>query len=282
MSRFAVGLDMSVHSSGCAIHDRENNKWLMCAFAQNAKEEGFYFESSRTSITLFPQIPKAATSLVDDIMRYIHIRQYFVEFLCKHIPLHLRANPHTCVNVEAYAYPKPEEAGYSSKLHESCGIVKCTLFEQGFLWLVPIVCTSWKADVIGHGKANKLDVLKFMNINGPCFGDLLQMFGYDEATLRIDHKDGSKVVPCPCQDLCDAAALAKKVYTPKKNTSTKKKMGAAIINEQKTEDPIIIIKQKHLPAHKVCLKRRKLFVPKQSPFIQKTQDSATSFWAKSK
>ena len=276
MSRFAVGLDMSVRSSGCAIHDRLTDMWYLCAFAQNKQEEQFYYATSRASVTLFPKLPQESSTVMHDLERYLHIKKHFVKFLCDHITPDLRTRPFTCVNIEAYAFPKPEEAGHSYKLHESCGIVKYELFLAGFDWFEPIVCSSWKADVIGHGRATKLDVVQFMKTHGPCL-DILTLFGYDETTLRVDAAKGDKKVPCPCQDLCDAPAIAMKVYTDKK-TAKKRSIAALEPTPATKMEAIAVLVGRNLPKHKVNLKRRKQFVPKQTPFLAKTEQSRASFW----
>ena len=267
MSRYAIGLDMSLRSPGVAVHDLSRNFWYLAAFAQNKKQEGFVYETSKAKLTLFPQISKEATTIADDLKRYIHLQKYLVKFLCEIIAPEFRDAPFTQLNIEAYAFV--DQTAHSEKLHEVCGILKYELYKQGFHCMQNIVNTSWKATIIGHGKASKLDTCKFMINNGPCL-DFLKIFGYDEETLNVDDK-GEKIVPSPVSDPCDACAIAMMIYTVKKFTSSKRK-NEKDENETKEkeennciqEDPILILKNsKCLPMHKVHFKKRK---QKKEPF----------------
>lgn len=256
MSRFAIGLDLSVRSPGFCIHDLSKNFWHLGAFAQNKKEQNFVYKTSHAQITLFPQIPKESTTIVDDLVRYIHLEINIVRFLCAKIPKEHRTSLFTCLNVEAYAFV--DQTAHSEKLHEVCGVIKTALYKEGFDSFNPIVNTSWKSTVIGKGRASKLDTCKFMLSNGPCL-DLLTIFGYDEETLNVDAKN-EKMVPCPAQDLADACAVAMMAYT-KKQTAKKNNQNIIVDEEKETKEACIhsaVFKNsKCLPMHRINLKKRK-------------------------
>jgi Holliday junction resolvasome RuvABC endonuclease subunit len=244
MPRFAVGLDISFRSPACTIHDIVENRWYLYAFAQRKREIDFVWQNDTGNVflTLFPCIPKR------DMSAYLHIESYLLEALSEVIPSKLRAAEHTKVAIEAYAYVERSKSGYDYKLHEIGGIIKRALELQGFTDVDTIVASSWKANVIGHGSASKLDIVQFIKQHGPCI-DLLRLLGFCVDDLPKDDK-GHILVPKPCQDLADASAIAMSVYIAtavktrpikhkQKQTKTKKRTLSPLV-EKPNESRILM------------------------------------------
>ena len=186
-----VGLDLSLTSPGVAIYDTGSASWTLYGFVQRVREQGLTRYSGTTTIRLVPRIPSAASSNEE---RYEHIRHYIVDVMLA--PFH--ADPCVVVGIECYAFGA-KNAGSSYKLQELGGIVKHSLWKTYPAWRQEIITPGqWKKHTIGSGRATKADALKHVRNHGPnvC---LLPELGL-ELTSTGD-------VPCPAQDLADAACI---------------------------------------------------------------------------
>ena len=270
--RFAVGLDLSHNSPGCAIFDAVLQKWYICGFAQLAREDvKFHYATEKAEVWLFDVLPTTH----NDVLKYIHVEEHLMKFLCAHIPFELRAK-YTDVRVEAYAFCCREESGYNFKLHESGGIIKRALHHAGFLHVTPIVTSQWKRTVINKGNCSKIDVIHFVAKYGPMI-DMLLILGYEESTLSKDEK-GRLIVPSPCQDMADAVAIALEVFTKRVSIAKRKQDLLETVNQsqsQRVKGACLAIRKKTQSSKK----KLKLPPPPPQPaFLPPTPQSLTSFW----
>jgi len=270
--RFVAGFDLSLTSSACAIYDLQLKKWYICAFTQKAREDvKFYYATANAEVWLLDALPETH----NDVLRYIHVEEHLMKFVCEHIPAQYRKDQ-TDVRIEQYAFVGPEHAGHSYKLHEIGGIIKRALWKHGFPHVTPVVVGAWKRTVVGKGNCTKLDVVQFIATHGPKI-NFLTILGYDESTLAKDEKNQA-VVPCPAQDFADASAIAMAAFTTRKS---KQKQLAEII-ATKAIMSAICVKGKPLAMRKVNIKKRKPKLTVQPAFLPPTQDSSNSFWASPK
>ena len=187
-----VGLDLSLTSPGIAIHDTERDAWCLYGFAQRVREDGLERQCGSTTIRLLPRIPVASVSNEE---RYEHIRRYIVdEILSAYC-----SNSSVVVGIEFYAFGA-KNAGSSYKLQELGGIVKHSLWKTYPGWRQHIIPPGqWKKRTVGNGRATKTDALHHIQVHGPSVS-LLSVLGLSLTS--------SGTVPCPAQDLADAACIA--------------------------------------------------------------------------
>jgi hypothetical protein len=227
--KYAIGIDMSFRSPGLAIHDLTQNKWYVYAFAQFKREENTFYCKDNTTVRLFDQIPhsksekkKAALikpkkkqhedgKLLKNVQRYNHIVAHFTEAIHQHVPAEWR-EVHSRVNFEEYVFQQDaRKRGNNFKLAEIAGSIKLALYQLGFRNIEPIVASSWKRQVVGHGHCAKLHTVQFMRTAGPCV-DFLGLCNYSDESLKWDNLHKEYEVPSPAQDMADACAVAMSVY----------------------------------------------------------------------
>jgi len=197
--RFLVGFDLSFRSSACAVFDILQKKWFIMACACRQREVDIEYHHNNVHIKLFPLRPEG------DVPSYLHVEGHFFDWLLKIIPKPLRRHA-TKVAIEAYVYADPSHSGYSYKLHELGGIIKRQLALTEFTDVQIVPNTTWKAQVIGHGFASKLDIVHFIATHGPCV-NMLTLLGFDETLLPLDEKN-RRIIPTPSQDLADSVAIS--------------------------------------------------------------------------
>jgi hypothetical protein len=192
-----VGLDLSLTSPGVAIYETVSAAWTLYGFEQRVREHGLTRHCGATTILLLPRIPSAASS---NEARYEHIRHYIVDVMLARF----HADPSVVVGIECYAFGA-KNAGSSYKLQELGGIVKHSLWKTYPTWRQEIITPGqWKKQTIGSGRATKADALKHIQTHGPVVC-LLPELGL-ELTSNGD-------VPCPAQDLADAACIVLSLLT---------------------------------------------------------------------
>lgn len=220
-TRFAIGLDLSFKSPGCAIHDLHENKWYIYSFAKLVREKNIAgFTHSNVYVELLPRRPQGKGI---DMEKYLHVEKHLMKALCQRVPEELRSAPYTCVFIEAYVFASREQSGHSYKLQESGGIIKRALHVAKFTNVGIITDSAWKCTVVGHGRASKIDTVHFISKNGPCT-DMLKFVGYEESKLNPTKPGGPVEVPSPCQDLADASAIAMSIYTVRAKKPPKKRV----------------------------------------------------------
>ena len=185
-----VGVDLSLTSPGVAIHDTTTDTWLLYGFAQRKREQGIRKHQGKTTLCLLPRIPNSDTTNEE---RYEHIRSHVMETIL----LPYRAEPQVVVGIENYAFAA--QSGHSYKLQELGGILKHSLWKTYPGWhQEAIPPAQWKKQVIGNGRATKKDALLHVGQYGPCISLLCEL-GLSMSTTGE--------VPCPAQDLADAACI---------------------------------------------------------------------------
>lgn len=194
-----VGIDLSVRSPGVAVLDTCRDSWALYGFAQCQQHRDLVHETGHARIELLPMIPGPEAS---DQARYAHITDHIVGIVSRHHSDH----SDLVVALEHYAFSASSASSY--KLQELGGIVKQAIwgrFRHSRQLTVPP--SRWKKRVLGQGRATKHDALVFLKTNGP--GVCLLTCTHSQ--LR---KNGD--VPCPAQDLADAACIAMSVVTDAK------------------------------------------------------------------
>ncbi len=275
---FAVGLDLSHKSPGCAIYDILRNKWHICGFAQFVREEGFHQESADVEVRLLDMLPVTST----DVHKYMHVEKHLMKFLCDRIPQSARRNS-TDVRIEQYVFSTAAKSGNNYKLHELGGVIKRALFVANFTHVTPVVPGQWKRTVVNKGNCGKIDVVHYVAKHGPCI-DVLKMLGYDEMSLPLDEKR-QIIVPTPSQDLADAVALALEAITQRLSIA-KRKIEIDLEEKHNIELPPTKTTGTFMPIRKPSEKRRRTkFGTAANPvlpppcFLEPTPQSKQSFWA---
>ena len=217
-----VGLDLSLVSPGIAIYKTMGASWSLYGFTQRVREHGFRYTKTPTLVHLFPMIPGSEKT---NEARYEHIRHHIVDLVLD------RLEPETgesvVVGIECYAFGA-KNSGSSYKLQELGGVLKHAIWKRFPGWKQTIIPPSqWKKQTLSNGRATKEDALRFVESHGPCIS-LLSVLG-----LTIS-KNGE--IPCPAQDLADAACivLALNQPIPLVPSTTKKKPG----KRKRTQNPV--------------------------------------------
>ena len=206
-----VGLDLSLVSPGVAVYKTMSASWSLYGFAQRVREQGFRYKLAPTVIHLFPMIPGAEKP---NEVRYEHIRHHIVDLVLD------RLEPETgesvVVGIECYAFGA-KNSGSSYKLQELGGVLKHDIWIRFPGWTQLVIPPSqWKKQTLNNGRATKADALRFVECHGPCI-TLLSVLG-----LTITKNDE---IPCPTQDLADAACIVLALDQPiPLTTSTTPKM----------------------------------------------------------
>jgi hypothetical protein len=128
--------------------------------------------------------------------RYEHIRHYIVDHILHNLVP--ENGERVVIGIECYAFGA-KNSGSSYKLQELGGVLKHAIWRKFPSWQQVIIPpTQWKKQTLKNGRATKADALAFVRSHGPrvC---LLTVLG-----LTIT-KSGE--IPCPAQDLADAACL---------------------------------------------------------------------------
>lgn len=240
---YAIGLDLSFKSSGLVIYSFRTNHWYCYSFAKHVREINAFLRTSIATVELFPPYPKTCT----DAEQYEHTCKYIMEALCNCIPEVYRSRNYTKGFIEHYVFHSNANLrGNNYKIQENGGIIKHALQINGFNGMDVMVNTKWKAQVIGNGKASKLDTVQFIAQHGPCV-NMLHFCGYRKEDELLVDKKGQKVVPNPCQDLADAAALCMAVFfthpsrlKPKEKKQPKNKKKTQQKDDSQQEEIIVI------------------------------------------
>jgi Holliday junction resolvasome RuvABC endonuclease subunit len=185
-----IGLDLSLTSPAVAIYDKMTDTWLLYAFAQRVREDGFVRHHKNVTITLLPAIP----CTVRNEERYEHIRRHLVDSVLGTY----QDVPEVRVGIEHYAFGATH-TGNSYKLSELGGVIKHSIYMRYPRWTITTVPpTQWKKYIVGNGRASKSDVVDFVQ-QALGLPPLLSLLGL---TLSA-----SGAVPCPAQDLADAVCI---------------------------------------------------------------------------
>jgi Holliday junction resolvasome RuvABC endonuclease subunit len=212
-----IGLDLSLVSPGVAVHNTTDDSWGLYGFAQRVKERCFTHTDGATTVCLFPAIPHARTTNEE---RYEHIRHYIVD--CMLTRLKPTKGELVVVGIECYAFGA-KNSGSSYKLQELGGVVKHAIWKRFPTWSqVHIPPTQWKKHVLGNGRATKADTLTYIRSAGPCI-HLLSVLGL------VVNKSGD--IPCPAQDLADAACIVLSLLVPMTDCSKKRKKRKRKLNQ---------------------------------------------------
>jgi hypothetical protein len=194
-----VGLDLSLVSPGIAVHNTTTGSWVLYGFVQRVREQQFTCSHQSTRIHLFPAIPRVDATNEE---RYEHIRHHIVD--CILHPL-LPTTERVVIGIECYAFGT-KNSGSSYKLQELGGVLKHEIWRRFPTWQQVIIPpTQWKKQALNNGRATKSDALGFITSNGPCIS-LLSVLGL------VVTKNGD--IPCPAQDLADAACIVLSLVRP--------------------------------------------------------------------
>ena len=187
-----VGLDLSLVSPGVAIYDGISEVWLLYGFAQRIRERGLTKRLQNTTIHILPAIPNSPTTTNEE--RYEHIRHQIIDTI-----LSPYANEtDVLIGIESYAFGT-RNSGSSYKLQELGGVVKHSIWKHYPLWRrESIPPTKWTKHTLGNGRSTKADVIEYVRTNGPRV-PLLDLLGL------VPTQKGE--IPCPAQDLADAACI---------------------------------------------------------------------------
>ena len=244
---YLVGLDLSLQSSGCAILHLPTKTWYLSSFAGNKSQIGSFRVKEDVYVTIFPCVPNAKT---ESVLRYHHVQMHLTQEICKRIP-HDKRTAHTKIMLEHYCVTANQRTT-AIRLHESGGIVKSALYTNGFQEVATIDNKKWKAGSVGNGNAAKIDTVRYVRECGPQL-DLLSLFGFDEQALSFCKRSKSLKVPCPVQDLADAAAICMYLFNVLHDTLPKRTKKPKIVIEHspqvKAELALRIAQKKHAQKH---------------------------------
>jgi hypothetical protein len=192
---FVIGFDVSVTSPSVCVGqiDGEKTCWNFACFAQRNRDFLAKLPGTCTvaTLTVLPRIPGSNNN---DLKRYQHIVEHFLEFL-KRFPI---TSANTCCAVEGYAFVPASQAGSSYKLHELTAVLKMAILRDYDVLTQTISIGTWKRYSCGKGNVNKLQVLE--GVESKLGLNMLQAF---DLTLN---QNGD--VPCPVQDVCDSFGVA--------------------------------------------------------------------------
>ena len=193
------GLDLSLISPGVAVYDTENDTWFMFGFAQRIRENGVTNRHQEVTIVLLPTIPNSPTTTNEE--RYEHIRHHIIDIIMAPY-VH---ETDVVVGIECYAFGA-KNSGNSYKLQELGGVLKHGVWKTYPHWRRQIIPPSqWKKKTVGNGRATKAEVVEYIRTNGPCV-PLMSLLGLSPA------KNGD--IPCPVQDMADAACICLSTTIP--------------------------------------------------------------------
>lgn len=194
-----IGLDLSLVSPGVCVFDTLSGVWALYGFAQRVRERDYTKRHGSATITLLADIPNSLHTTNEE--RYEHIRHHIVDVIMKPY-VH---EPCVIVGIECYAFGA-KNSGSSYKLQELGGILKHSIWQTYPLWRRQIIPPSqWKKQTLGNGRATKADVVSYVRVHGPCV-PLLGLLGL------VPSKNGD--IPCPVQDLADAACICLSTTVP--------------------------------------------------------------------
>jgi Holliday junction resolvasome RuvABC endonuclease subunit len=194
-----IGMDLSLVSPGISVYETCSDRYVLYGFAQRVRERGFKWDNGTTSIVLLPAIPNSPTTVNEQ--RYEHIRHHIVDTIMSPY----KDITDVVVGFEGYAFGATS-SGSSYKLQELGGILKHSIWTQYPQWSQYIIPpTQWKKVTIGHGRASKKDVVDYVFTHAPKV-PLLDILGL------VVSKNGD--IPCPAQDLADAACLSFSLSLP--------------------------------------------------------------------
>ena len=193
------GLDLSLISPGVAVYDTKNGTWSMFGFAQRIRENGVTKRHQEATIVLLPAIPNSPTTTNEE--RYEHIRHHIIDIIMAPY-VH---ETDVVVGIECYAFGA-KNSGNSYKLQELGGVLKHGVWKAYPHWKQQIIPPSqWKKKTVGNGRATKAEVVEYVRTNGP-HTPLMSLLGLSPA------KNGD--IPCPIQDMADAACLCLSTTIP--------------------------------------------------------------------
>jgi Holliday junction resolvasome RuvABC endonuclease subunit len=203
------GLDLSLISPGVAIYDTTTGTWSMFGFAQRIREKDIKKRHQGTTIVMLPSIPNSPTTTNEE--RYEHIRHHIIDVIMDPY-IH---ETDVIVGIECYAFGA-NNSGNSYKLQELGGVLKHGIWKTYPQWRQQIIPpTQWKKKTVGNGRATKAEVVEYVRSHGPC-APLMSLLGL------VPAKNGD--IPCPVQDLADAACICLSTTIPNTVTSKKRRM----------------------------------------------------------
>jgi Holliday junction resolvasome RuvABC endonuclease subunit len=187
-----MGLDLSLVSPGVSIYTTQNEEWILYGFSQRVREHALLKQKGKTSIHLLPSIPNLPGTTNEE--RYEHIRYHIIETIMSRYQEEMEV----IIGIESYAFGA-KNAGSSYKLQELGGILKHGIWKRYPQWRqVTIPPTKWKKQTVGNGRATKSEIVDYVRVHGPCV-PILDLLG-----LSVSK---SGMIPCPAQDLADAACI---------------------------------------------------------------------------
>jgi Holliday junction resolvasome RuvABC endonuclease subunit len=194
-----IGLDLSMISPGVSVYDTSSGQYTLYGFVQRVRERGFTRTHGQASIVLLPSIPNTPSTTNE--ARYEHIRYHIVETILSPF----KGISDVVVGIEGYAFGT-KGSGSSYKLQELGGVLKHSIRTQYPLWRQDIIPpTRWKKTTLGNGRASKADIVEYVRTQGPEV-PLMELLGL------VASKNGD--IPCPAQDLADAACISLSVSLP--------------------------------------------------------------------
>lgn len=190
-----VGLDMSLRSPACCIHDGKTLH--VFAFARTKKQKNLVFKRDGVQIDLLSPLQSSSTS---DLMRYKEITDRLLEQKVFTLLQKFEADVEIRVGVEGYVFSKGQH-GHTYKLHELTGYVKMLFLKyvKSPEFIVSIPVTRWKKKLTQKSFATKYEVYKAVIdfIKTPFLAS-----GLKEGLITpLSH------VPNPLQDICDSIGI---------------------------------------------------------------------------
>lgn len=195
VSRYFIGLDLSLQSPGMAVYDAETKRTSLWFVPNRKREMGLNASSPSSLVRLHSFAPYTDVETKTDAARCIGIARRILH-ACKSLPV-----AQCVVGIENYAFSKAltNSTNNLTRLAELCGVVKCALFARGFR----IACLSpsqIKLLFCGSGKATKFTMwLAFQ----PMWPTLWSILRFDKQPTE------SSTIPNPLTDVVDAFAIAK-------------------------------------------------------------------------
>jgi Holliday junction resolvasome RuvABC endonuclease subunit len=204
-----IGLDLSLVSPGICVFDTATGIWSLYGFAQRVRENRFSVKTDSVSIVLLPAIPNVTGTTTNE-QRYEHIRHHIVDQILAPFSTY----DDVVIGIECYAFGA-KNSGSSYKLQELGGVIKHSIWRTYPRWRQEIIPPSqWKKKTLGKGHATKKDVVAYVQAHGPCVS-LFDILGL------VPTKNGD--IPCPVQDLADAACICLSTTLPTTITNSKKR-----------------------------------------------------------
>ena len=219
MSRFVIGLDVSLSSSGIVIFDTIEKCLHLFCFAQRKREEKIgkvnikvdnkCREINTCLLTILPPIKKETC----DAQRYMETVETIINCIVDICTVNKEFLSPT-IFIEQYAFGAIGSSSY--KLQELGGHLKATLFLCGVYDIHCVGIGTWKKRFTGTGSAKKSDIYKAA-LNLHHLPDLIQYF----PSLSVSVKTGEP--PSPVNDMYDAIGLVDHLFVAPTTTTRKRR-----------------------------------------------------------